>query len=127
MSNDPIHDRLSILVADDSADNRLLLRHMFRRFELNPDFVLNGKEAVDAAQTKKYDLIFLDIQMPVMCGLEAVKTLRAKGLGTSIIALTAHAMVTFQKECLEAGFTDIITKPFKMEDLAKIVASTNPA
>ncbi len=124
MSEASRDERLSVLVAEDSPDNRLLQLYMFRRLGLEPDFCENGQEAVKATEKRDYDLIFLDIQMPVMCGLETVKHLRAKGIQTPIVALTAHAMVTFKKECLEAGFNSIITKPFRIEELAKIVANT---
>ena len=114
-------DKISVLIADDSEDNRLLLVHMLRRFGITPDLVSNGQEAVDATLSTNYDLIFLDIQMPVMCGLEAAEKIRANGFTNPLVALTAHAMVTFEKKCFDAGFSNVVTRPFRLDDIEKVV------
>jgi two-component system, sensor histidine kinase and response regulator len=78
----------------------------------------NGKEAVEkySESPKDFDLIFMDVQMPEMDGLEATKAIREKGFDTvPIVAMTAHAMKGDREKCLEAGMNDYITKPIKRE------------
>ena len=86
------------------------------------DVVDNGEQALEAATTNKYDVILMDVQMPVMDGLEATRRLRAaekaKNLSpTPVIALTANAMREDREECLAAGMNDFVSKPFTPEQL----------
>ena len=75
------------------------------------DLASNGKEAVEMVQDKEYDIIFMDIQMPVMSGLEAAKHIRDQGVKIPIIAVTAHALKEDREACLSCGMNDYMTKP----------------
>jgi CheY-like chemotaxis protein len=75
------------------------------------DIVANGKEAVEHAVRKKYDIVLMDLQMPVMDGFEATQELRRTGYSGRIIALTAHALRSDRARCLANGFDEHVTKP----------------
>ncbi|WP_321328009.1 ATP-binding protein [uncultured Ilyobacter sp.] len=115
---------LEILLAEDIEDNRILVKHMLRKIkEVHVDFAVNGKEALEKISEKKYDLLLLDIQMPVMNGMEVLKNLkeRDKLEDIHIIATTAYAMREEREKILESGSHDIITKPINMAKLRKKV------
>ena len=106
----------SVLVVDDNEANRLLLSELLRGFCTNVHNVDCGKEAINQAKKQKFDLIFMDIQMPDMDGLEATRRIRAlehsqESVRTPIIALTAHALAEQKSEILLAGMDDYATKP----------------
>ena len=107
---------LSILLVEDEETNQIIARHMFERLGCQVDIVSNGQQAVDNKSI--YDLIFMDLQMPVLDGIEATKQLHENGLTTPVIAMTANAMPGDRDRCLEAGMDDYISKPI---DLARLV------
>ncbi len=100
-----------LLLAEDSQINRSLFRIILERVGLQVDLAADGRQAVEMACAQEYDLILMDVQMPVLGGLEAVRLLREKGLSTPIIALTAHTANHDQKRCLEAGCDGFLSKP----------------
>ncbi|WEK17708.1 MAG: ATP-binding protein [Candidatus Pedobacter colombiensis] len=107
-----------ILIAEDNQMNQLVIVNILRKMGYQPDLVKNGLEAIEAAKQKDYDIILMDIQMPIMDGLEATRIIRrAAGSQPIIIALTANAMADDEEKCLNAGMSDYIRKPFKPEDL----------
>ena len=106
-----------VLFVDDVPDNQILVRLILQRHGAFVEFADNGKDAVEKAQLKKYDIILMDIQMPIMNGYEATRTLRAQGFKTPIIALTAHAMSEDRDACLAAGCDDYLTKPIDVNEL----------
>jgi len=100
------------LVAEDIPSNQLLIEELLKRKGLDATIVNSGKEAVQAASEKTYDLIFLDINMPEMNGYEAIRILlEDHKISTPIISLTASTMRGDIKKCLEAGFSDHLSKP----------------
>ncbi len=110
-----------ILMAEDEKElNRALKTILeFSGYEVKSTF--NGKEAVDATKEDNFDVIILDVMMPVMDGLEALKEMRESGVNTPIIMLTAKSTVDDKVEGLDNGADDYITKPFdKKELLARI-------
>ncbi len=111
-----------ILVVDDGAENRELVTTVLGEFGLTLDEAENGKIAVDMAQAKPYDLILMDMQMPVMDGFAATRTLRDAGLTTPIVALTANAMHGYEQEVIAAGCTAYLTKPVDIDALLATVA-----
>jgi CheY-like chemotaxis protein len=117
---DPIFSR-QVLVADDSVTNQKLIRILLDRLGLTVVLVDNGQQAVNALETQEFDLIFMDMQMPVMDGYEATQLLRSRSVQTPIIALTAHAMPRDRDKCIEAGCTDYLTKPIDSAQLAEII------
>jgi len=109
-----------ILIAEDSKDNQTLIKLFLIRHGVVMTFVDHGEDAVREALNGSFDLVLMDIQMPVMDGRTATHTLRAQGYLKPIIALTAHAMREDRDLCLNSGFTDYLTKPID----AKVLAST---
>ena len=99
-----------ILIAEDNSINQEVVKAMLQDSKAQVDIVENGEEAV-ARFNSSYDLILLDIQMPIMDGLEAIKQLHKKGAKLPIIALTANIMEEDIKKYEKAGFTDYIGKP----------------
>jgi CheY-like chemotaxis protein len=84
----------------------------------------NGQVAVDMAHDKRFDLILMDVQMPVMDGIEATRKIRQEpnpNQDTPIVAMTAHAMSGDREKCLDAGMNDYITKPFRQADLLTVI------
>ena len=108
-----------VLAVEDNPFNRGLLVKMLRSLEVT-DIILaeNGQEAVDAlAGEQDFDIVLMDIQMPVMDGLEATRRIRAMGLELPIIALTAHALESDQRKSLESGMDGHLAKPYRLQDL----------
>jgi PAS domain S-box-containing protein len=111
-----------ILVVDDGAENRELVRLVLEENGLTVEEAENGQVAVDKAAVTRYDVILMDMSMPVMDGYTATRTLRQRGLKTPIFALTAHAMAGFEKEVLGAGCTGYVTKPIDIDVLLGALA-----
>ena len=112
---------LRILMAEDNPINRKVALSMLKRLGYRADVAENGLEVLQALQERPYDVVLMDVQMPEMDGLEATRRIRDSGLTTCIIAMTAHAMDGDRDECLEAGMNEYISKPIKMEELARIL------
>lgn len=118
--------RFRILIVDDSEDNRVLLIHYLKNLPFECDEAENGKEAVEKYKTQKYDLIFMDIQMPLMTGYKATELIRHyevehKIKPTPIIALTATAVVEDLKRTLVSGCNSYIVKPVKKSEILDII------
>jgi len=111
-----------VLLAEDSATNAAVAKAMLNRFGLTCDLAQNGSEAVKMALAGHYDVVLMDMAMPVKDGLEATRDLRAAGYDAPIIALTAHALPQSRDEALEAGVTSYMTKPLNMGLLKKALA-----
>jgi len=115
---------LKVLVAEDNRTNQEVALGILKNFGIEADCVENGSQAVDAVSEKQYDIIFIDIEMPVMNGFEATLKIREnefEGKHIPIIAMTAHAMQEDKKECLEAGMDDYISKPVKPGEFADML------
>lgn len=117
-------DGLRILLAEDGPDNQKLIMHFLTASGAVVDLAGNGAEAVEKATASTYDLVLMDIQMPVLDGYEATRQLRAAGYSPPIIALTAHAMHGERERCLAAGCVDYITKPIVPNLLVDLVLRT---
>lgn len=111
-----------ILVVDDGDENRDLLRVVLSDAGLSIETGVNGKEALNMALADSFDLILMDVQMPVMDGYTAVGLMRENGLTMPVIALTAHAMKGAESECLAAGYSGYMTKPIDIDKLLKCLA-----
>jgi signal transduction histidine kinase len=110
-----------ILIAEDIDTNQKVIKRLLEKHGATVTIVENGQEAVTAALAHSYDLILMDIQMPVMNGYEATRTLRKKEITTPIVALTAHAMKGDEKKCLDAGCDDYLSKPVDSNRLEQIL------
>lgn len=117
---------LKILVVDDVIDNRRLLKFLLGKMNLTCDFAENGEEAVDKiflsmTSTRPYELVFMDMQMPIMDGITAARTVREENFTGAIVALTANAMPQDRARCLEAGCEEFLTKPIDRNALTAVV------
>ena len=101
----------SVLLAEDNIDNQRLVSIYLKKVGADITLANNGKEAFEHASQKDFDLILMDIQMPILNGLDATKKLRNLGYTKPIVALTANAMKEDVDDCLNAGFSDFIAKP----------------
>ncbi|QRR00594.1 response regulator [Dyadobacter sandarakinus] len=109
---------LNLLVAEDNSINQHVIMRILQKLGYQPDIVGDGKEALEAANQKNYGLILMDMQMPVMDGLEATRLIRKTVVQQPVIvALTANAMEGNEQECLDAGMNDYISKPVKIDEL----------
>ena len=106
-----------ILLVDDGEANRQLVSLILVRAGLRVDMAENGKVAMEMAEANDYDLILMDMQMPVMDGYTATQNLRANGYRTPIIALTANAMKGDEDKCRDAGCSGFLTKPIDIDKL----------
>jgi len=115
-----------VLVVEDSLPNQELLRVHFESLKCVCDYVINGKEAIEMLKKNKYDICFMDLQMPVMGGLEATKIIRQEmNLDMPIVALTAAEFQEEKDRCYELGMNDYLPKPFGLEQLKeKIITCT---
>jgi CheY-like chemotaxis protein/HPt (histidine-containing phosphotransfer) domain-containing protein len=103
---------------DDGVTNRRLLSVLLRRTGADFDTADNGQEACDKViGGRQWDVILLDMQMPIMDGYSAARRMRTAGITTPIIALTAHAMQGDREKCLEAGCSDFLSKPIDTDKL----------
>ena len=113
---------LRILLVEDNPVNQKLALLLLARMGYRADFVNNGIEALQSVQRQRYDVVFMDMHMPEMDGLEATRQLRAldfEGHRPWVIALTANAMQDDRKLCLEAGMDDFVSKPIQARDLSR--------
>ncbi|WP_199610800.1 hybrid sensor histidine kinase/response regulator [Flocculibacter collagenilyticus] len=111
-----------ILVAEDNVNNQLLIKLLLKPYNVDTTFVENGRLATEAVMSNHYDLIFMDMQMPVMGGLEATTLIRQLDKSTPIVALTANVMKDDVAAQKEAGCTDTLSKPIEQSKFAGILA-----
>lgn len=113
---------LKVLLVEDSADNQMLIRMYLSHAGASTTFAFDGAEGVEMALMGDYDVILMDIQMPVLDGHEATQKLRSLSYNKPIVALTAHAMKEEREKCLESGFTDFLTKPIQKDLLFEVLS-----
>lgn len=121
---------LRILIVDDNEVNRKVLHSMLSHLGYRADMVTNGQEAIQSLEKQPYDLVFMDIQMPIMDGLRAAQTIRQnmadKEAGKErpyIIAITAYADRFDKETCIHAGMNDYLSKPATLEDIRGTIQS----
>jgi signal transduction histidine kinase/CheY-like chemotaxis protein len=120
-----INRTLKILLAEDNQINAILATALMRRAGHKVDIAQNGEEAVAAVIAGNYDVVFMDMHMPIVDGLEASRRIRAldgAAAKVPIIALTANAMSSDRRKCMAAGMNDFLSKPFEPADLHQMLA-----
>ncbi len=110
-----------VLFADDALDNRRLVQFLLKKVGIEPVVVEDGKQAIEAALQRSFDLIVLDVQMPNMDGLSTARILRASGVRTPIVALSAGTMSNDVFKAIEAGCSMHLAKPFTSEAFFNMV------
>ena len=110
-----------ILIAEDNDSNFILMTYILKKF-YEYDRARNGQEAVDMVEKNNYDLILMDIKMPVMDGMEATRLIKEKHPELPIIALTANAFDSDRQLAYEAGCNEFLPKPISSEVCLKTIA-----
>lgn len=117
----------NVLVVEDNEINRFLIKKFLKKWGVSGDFAENGKEALDKIRHHAYDVVLMDIQMPVMSGLEATIAIRnmekQEHRQLPIIALTATILDQELEEIKKSGMNDYIAKPFSPDDLYRKLAT----
>lgn len=121
-----------ILLVEDYFINQEIVQDMLELMECSVDIAEDGAEAIKKFDTKNYDLILMDIQLPEKDGYEVTRTIRTKEQTeakkpVTIVALTANAMVGDKEKCLEAGMNDYIAKPIELTVLESVLKKYLPA
>jgi signal transduction histidine kinase len=111
-----------VLVVEDTKDNQILINLYLSKLGMNVDFANNGEEGIKKTLEENYDIVLMDMQMPVKDGYEATRELRANGFRTPIVALTGYAMKGDREKCLRAGCNDYISKPVSKVQLIQTVS-----
>ncbi|NOG31153.1 response regulator [Halomonas sp. TBZ9] len=111
----------NILVVEDNPVNQMLARKQLTKLGHAVSVVENGQEALDILAIQGFDLVLMDMQMPVMDGTEATRQLRARGETLPILAMTANAMPEDAQRCLDSGMQAVITKPVKVTELSNTI------
>ncbi|MFZ1978228.1 MAG: response regulator [Bacteroidota bacterium] len=120
---------IKILIAEDGIANQKVLLRMLKQIGCTADVVQNGLEVIKAVEAVRYDIIFMDVHMPEMDGLEATRKIVNSHLASErpkIIALTADAMSGDKEKCIESGMDDYITKPVRLEEVISAVKRWAP-
>lgn len=119
-------ENLMVLVVEDDPMSRIFMEKILRRLNVDADFAKDGLEALRMYMKEEYDLIFLDIQMPVMNGYETAELIRQQEKMTSIhvpiVAVTAYALEEDREKCMKVGMDEYLPKPVSMESLIKVMS-----
>ncbi len=117
-------EHLSILIVDDEEFNRYLLKGILEKWKIQVTERANGQEAVDLCNRKHFDVIFMDVRMPILNGMEASRQIVAHDKQTKIIALTAASRTDDIEKCEQAGMHNFLSKPFAEKDLLNVLQQT---
>jgi PAS domain S-box-containing protein len=122
---------LRILIGEDNAVNQRLMRDIMRRLGHDAVVVDNGEKVLAELESRSYDVLLLDVQMPLLDGLQTTAVIRerekASGGQIPIVALTAHAMPGYRDVCLKAGMNDYVSKPFRIQHIKDVLKRMVPA
>ena len=119
---------LTLLLAEDNSVNLQVAQHLFRRLGYRADVAGNGAEALQALERRRYDVVFMDVQMPEMDGLTATRLLRERhGARPRVVAMTANAMRGDREKCLAAGMDDYVVKPIRVENMVAALRRAHAA
>jgi len=119
-----LFEKAKVLIAEDNEVNQMFIEIILKDYEIVPIIVENGKDAIEKVETEDFDLILMDINMPVLGGVEATKIIRNRQdfkKDIPIIALTANAMIGDREKFLSEGMSDYLTKPIDINELEKVL------
>jgi CheY-like chemotaxis protein len=116
---------LKILIADDNYINRRVLCLLLIRLGYEAKSMENGQECLEEVLKNPYDLLLLDIDMPIMSGIECTQSIRQEGLDLPIIAVTATSPEVTRGPCFEAGMNGYMSKPVNLPELKRILRETS--
>ncbi|GAB4042667.1 PAS domain-containing hybrid sensor histidine kinase/response regulator [Spirosoma litoris] len=123
----PTFSDLRILIVEDNLMNQKLALQVLKRLGYTAQLAENGQLAINSLQMNDFDLVLMDIQMPVMDGYTATRYIRnTLCKNVPIIAMTAHALASEREQCLQAGMNDFLPKPFQVEELQRILRKYTP-
>lgn len=114
---------MKILIVDDSKNIRITIQHLLENENHEFDIAMNGEEALDKILTNEFDLVFLDIRMPTMDGMEVLREIRKKGNKTPVVILSAYGTVDNAVEAMKLGVVDFMTKPFTPTEIRELLQS----
>ena len=120
---------LRVLLVEDNPVNQRVATLMLKKLGYIPDVAGNGREAITAIERHRYDLVFMDLQMPEMDGLQATAEICArwaKGVRPAIVAMTANASTDDRESCLKAGMDNFVSKPVRLHDLRAVLLAVAP-
>jgi CheY-like chemotaxis protein len=131
INSNKVFKGLNVLVAEDNIINQKLIKNILNGFDINVTLTSNGEEVVESYKKHRYDMIFMDIQMPIMSGVEATEMIieyeRENGKKhTPIVALTANVIESDQKKYLDSGMDRYLKKPIDVEELVVIIEEYYP-
>jgi len=118
-------DGRRVLLVDDNRVNLLVSSHTLRKFGCDVTIAEDGSKALELLSTDRFDIVFMDVRMPVMNGLETTQEIRRREAGrqrTPVVALTAGALIQEQQECFDAGMDDFATKPITSDAIGEVLA-----
>ncbi len=124
-SQDQRQKKTRVLLVEDTHENQVLVRCYLKNTDFEVDCANDGAQGVQKALNENFDLILMDIQMPILNGYDAVQTLRSQGYKKPIIALTANAFDEDREDAMAKGFSDYVTKPLKKETLISALEQQN--
>jgi CheY-like chemotaxis protein len=111
----------SVLVVEDTLSSQQLMKALLEKHGFTVTIVEDGCEAIGLLAEQDFDMIFMDIRLPNMNGYEATRTLRRKGYGTPVVAITANALEGDREKCIEAGCDEYLAKPFDSKQLVQTI------
>ncbi|TIH19292.1 response regulator [Marinifilum sp. JC120] len=125
MSED-IFPNLKVLVAEDSAPVRLVLKTYLGKLGIDPQFAEDGSEALKMLTSERFDIIFMDVHMPEMDGRDVVAKARQEGIRIPIIAMTTGDNPDLLSSCLQSGYDSFLLKPILKENIIRLVRKYQP-
>ncbi len=122
----PVLVPCNILVAEDNSVNQLVIRQVLLNLGMSPTVVADGEAAVEACRKDEYDMVFMDLHMPKLNGIEAARLIQTDPAiqgAPAIVALSADAMTGSKEACLEAGMAGFVYKPFKIDEIIEVISN----
>lgn len=115
------YSHLRLLIAEDQAINQFILKKILGKWSIVPTMVYDGEQAIEAFNSAEFDMIFLDVQMPIMGGYQASKEIRAINNEIPIIAISAAVLPTSLEEAQSYGMNEFIGKPYSPEEIFEVI------